>query len=50
MNRPNNVQIFGANATERLTDAKEYEQNTHINLPHEEAVEDAKQWVDEHEV
>lgn len=50
MSKSNNEHIFGANITERLSDAKEYEQDTHINLPHEEAVEDAKQWVDEHEV
>jgi len=41
---------FAANITERLFDAKEYEANTHINLPGEEAVEDAKRWIDDHEL
>jgi hypothetical protein len=50
LNRQINKYTYGASITERLFDALEYEKNTHINLPHEEAVEDAKQWIDEHEV
>lgn len=45
-----NKKIYGSNSTEALVDAETYEPETHVNLPHEEAVETAKQWVDQNEL
>jgi hypothetical protein len=40
---------LGSSQTEAWADAKKYEKDTHINLPSEAAVENAKEWVDENE-
>ncbi len=42
--------IYGSNRTERVADVEHFEPDTHINIPHEEAVEDAKHWVDDNEL
>jgi len=44
-----NKPIYGSNVTEALSDAQNFEPETHINIPHEEAMEDAKEWVDSNE-
>jgi hypothetical protein len=49
MSEKANKQIYGSNATEALADAENFEAETHINIPHEEAMEDAKDWVDSNE-
>lgn len=42
--------IYGANVTEAWSDAESYEAETNINIPHEVAVENAKDWVDDNEL
>lgn len=49
MTETKNKIIYGSNATEALSDAKNFEDETHINIPHVEAMEDAKEWVDSNE-
>lgn len=41
--------MLGASQTEAWTDAKKYESDSHVNLPSEMAVENAKEWVEENE-
>ena len=41
--------IYGTNVTEAGFDAESYDPETHVNIPHEEAVEDAKEWIDSNE-
>ena len=40
---------LGSNKTEAVLDAEHYEEDTHVHIPHEDAIEDAKDWVDENE-
>jgi hypothetical protein len=40
---------LGSNKTEAVLDAERYEEGTHVHIPHEEAINDAKDWVDENE-
>ncbi len=42
--------LMGRCVTERWTDAEAFDIKTHINLPHEEAVEDAKKWCEDNEL
>lgn len=42
--------ILGSSKTERVLDADHYEPETHVHIPHEEAVEDAKHWVEDNEL
>lgn len=44
------AKIYGANKTEAWADAESYEPVTNINIPHEVAVENAKDWVDDNEL
>jgi len=44
------VILYGLNSTERWFDAESYDEATYVNLPHEEAVEDAKNWVEDNEL
>lgn len=41
---------YGANVTARLFDIEYTEPETKLNIPHEDAVKDAKQWVDDNEL
>lgn len=49
MSDKTNKPIYGSNVTEALSDAENFEVDTHINIPHEEAMEVAKEWVDSNE-
>lgn len=44
-----NKPIYGGNKTEALSDVQNFEAETHINIPHLEAMEEAKDWVDSNE-
>lgn len=50
MEDKNKLKIYGANITEAWSDAESYEPETHVNIPHEVAVENAKDWVDTNEL
>lgn len=39
----------GSAATEAWADHKSYDPETHVSIPSEEAVEDAKEWVEGNE-
>lgn len=41
---------YGRSVTEAWTDHEHYDSETHVNLPSEEAVEVAKQWVEDNEL
>ena len=40
---------LGSNATAAWADAEKLEKDTKINIPSEEAVKDAKEWIEENE-
>ncbi len=40
---------IGSSATEAWADVDHYEKDTHVSIPSEEAVEQAKEWVEENE-
>lgn len=40
---------LGSNATAAWADAESEEKDTKINIPSEEAVKDAKEWIEENE-
>lgn len=44
-----NQYVYGGNATEAVLNAKSYDPKTHVHIPHEYAVEAAKDWVEENE-
>jgi hypothetical protein len=49
MRRTIERKTLGASRTEAWADHKKYEDETRVNIPSEQAVEDAKQWVEENE-
>lgn len=44
------VKLYGTFSTEANSDVEHFEPETHINVPHEEAIEKAKEWVDQNEL
>lgn len=46
----NKNKIYGANATEAWMDAESHQPDTNVNIPHLEAVENAKEWVEDNEL
>lgn len=40
---------YNPNQTEAVLDAESFEEETNVHIPHKEAIEDAKDWVDENE-
>lgn len=44
-----NKAMLGASSTEAWTDHKKIDKETKVNIPSEDAVETAKEWVEENE-
>lgn len=40
---------LGDTRTEAWADQEKFKEETHVNIPSEQAVEDAKEWVEENE-
>jgi hypothetical protein len=50
MNDNTKSKIYGSSKTEAWSDAESFDEDTHVNVPHQEAVENAKDWVDDNEL
>lgn len=45
-----NIKEYGAAATEAWADGSEHDPETNVSIPSEEAVENAKEWVEGNEL
>lgn len=42
--------VYGSASTEAWADVDHYEPESHVAIPRQEAVENAKEWVESHEL